>query len=67
SVVWQGENGFVVDLDACAIANKILEIIQNTEILEKMRKSSLEFAKTHDWYRIVDLIEKAYKEVIECR
>ncbi|MCS7231877.1 MAG: glycosyltransferase family 4 protein [Elusimicrobiota bacterium] len=67
SVIWQGENGFVVDLDACAIANKILEIIQNTEILEKMRKSSLEFAKTHDWYRIVDLIEKAYKEVIECR
>ena len=63
SVVKNGYNGFVVNLSPKEIAEKIIYLLQNYDVLKTLSKNSIEFAKKYDWSIIVRRLLDVYSEV----
>ena len=61
-VVVDGQNGFLCELSAQALATKILMAWDRSE---QMRDQCVEFARGYDWDRIADLTESVCRDV--CR
>lgn len=62
AAVKEGYNGFIINLSAQKIAEKISELLRNDPKI--LKRNALEFAKEHDWNIIVKRIEKIYKETL---
>lgn len=63
-VIKDNENGFIVNLSAEDISNKILYLLENEIELTKLNKKSISFAKNYDWELIVSKIEKLYEATL---
>ncbi len=64
-LVQNGETGFhVPDQDPVALSDQLLAIIENDELLERMRVNAAEYAKGFSWQIIAKQILNLYKEII---
>ena len=64
-VVKDGENGFLVEPKKPEqIAEKVLLLLRDDELREKISNNNREKAKKYSWINAVDKIEKIYSEVI---
>jgi len=64
-IVKDGINGFLVNLSDEDIEEKILEILKNETLREKMSKNSVEIARRYDWNNIIIPLEKLYTKILE--
>ncbi|MDY6895879.1 MAG: glycosyltransferase family 4 protein, partial [Thermotogota bacterium] len=64
-VVKDGYNGYVLDLSAEDIAERIIFLLQNNNKLNELSKNSMEFAKDYDWNVVVRRIEEVYEEALK--
>lgn len=58
-----GMNGFMVELSARTIAEKITEVLDDEESRAKMSANAIDTAKKHSWDRLVSEIEQVYEHV----
>lgn len=63
-VVREGYNGFIVSLSPHEIAKKIIYLLQNEDLLSKLSKNAVGFAKDYDWNIVVKKLEEVYREVV---
>jgi len=59
------EVGFVVKYNEEDLENAMFRILTDVELREKLKGNAQKKIKEYDWDRIVDRIEKVYKEVME--
>jgi len=61
-----GKNGYLVKTDDVdAIAEKIVKLLSDEKLREKMAKESVKIAKTHDIEHTLDEFEEIYREVLK--
>ena len=65
SLIKEGENGFICELNEKSLAEKILLILTDKSKRLRMRKKSIEYAKKYDWNVIVKDLEKIYGDLNE--
>lgn len=64
-LVHDGKNGYLVQTDDSeAMADRIVRLLSDEKLREKMAKESVKIAKTHDIQHTLDEFEKIYKQVI---
>jgi len=64
-VVKDGENGLLVEpKNSKQIAEKVLLLLENNELREKISNNNIEKAKEYSWRNTIDKIEKIYSEVM---
>lgn len=64
-LVHDGKNGYLVQTDDDEVmADKIVHLLSDEKLREKMAKESVKIAKTHDLNYTLDEFEKIYKQVI---
>ncbi|KXB07499.1 hypothetical protein AKJ52_00110 [candidate division MSBL1 archaeon SCGC-AAA382C18] len=63
-VVEDGETGFITDFSADSVAEKIISLLDNDKLREKMSEKARLYGREHDWSVIVDSLESVYEEVI---
>lgn len=59
-----GVNGFFVERDPQRIAEKIIVLMNNQNILINISKNNIQYAKKFQWNNIADQYIKAYKQII---
>jgi D-inositol-3-phosphate glycosyltransferase len=65
-LVRDGETGFVVPgNDAEKLANRLVELIKNKELRDKMGSNSAEYAKLYSWENITEKMIEVYRQVLE--
>lgn len=64
SIITHGINGLLVPpCDEKALANSILNLLNDEELAKKMGKEGRKIAEAHDWKRIAKLVEKIYFQI----
>ncbi len=51
-LIRDGYNGFIVKNSYAALANRIQYLLENSELIKKMKKNALNFSKRYDWDKI---------------
>jgi glycosyltransferase involved in cell wall biosynthesis len=65
-VVTEGENGFLVKpRDPVELADRIIRLLKDPELRQRMSENNLRKAQTYSWDSVVDRIEQVYQEVLE--
>ncbi|MFA4701981.1 glycosyltransferase family 4 protein [Pyrococcus kukulkanii] len=62
-IVKNGYNGFILPLSEKEISTRVLTLLQDSNLLNTLKRNSIEFAKSHDWSVIVKKLENVYKGV----
>ncbi len=64
-LVRDGETGFVVPgNDVQALANRLVELIKNQELRNKLGNQSTKYAQLYSWENISEKIAKVYKQLL---
>ena len=61
-LIIEGRNGFICETDEEDMAGKIMIALERTQ---DMSPGCLDYAKQYSWDRVVDMIEDAYKSVLQ--
>lgn len=64
AVVEDGVTGFVVELSERAVADKIVDVLQDERLYSDLSDGALEYGRRHDWNVIVDDLEQAYSNAV---
>ena len=67
AVVADGETGYVTDLSAEAVADRVEVLLSDEETRRRMSENARAFGQDHDWNVIVDRLEGVYRDVLERR
>lgn len=62
-IVKNGHNGFILQLSEKEISTRLLTLLHDSNLLDTLKRNSIEFAKSHDWGVIVKKLENVYREV----
>ncbi|MFC7135271.1 MULTISPECIES: glycosyltransferase family 4 protein [Salinibaculum] len=63
AVVDDGETGYITDVSAAAIADRLADCLTDETLLEDLSRGARAFGRAHDWDVIVDELEKVYSSV----
>jgi glycosyltransferase involved in cell wall biosynthesis len=64
NLIREGENGYFVDeLSAKKIADKLVELLDNTDVMNANASQSKKMASQYDWDVVADQHENAYKKI----
>lgn len=63
AVVEEGETGFIVDPDPDAIAARIVDMLEDDDLLATLSASARTYGEGHDWDNIVADLEEVYSNV----
>lgn len=66
-LVRDGEGGFLVGSEPREMADRLIEILQDTELRERMGRSARTHAESFTWDRVVQETEDVYQEVLRYR
>lgn len=64
AVVEDGVTGFITDVSAEAIADRLGECLTDEVLLEELSAQAREFGRAHDWDVIVENLEEVYSSAI---
>lgn len=64
AVVNDGTTGFVVAPTADAMADRIVDVLTDDELLETLSEGARQYGEAHDWDGIVDDLEQVYSTAI---
>lgn len=67
AVVEDGETGFVTEPDAEAIADRIVAVLADEALRERLSDGARTFAQAHDWDVIVEELESVYLDATDGR
>lgn len=63
AVVEDGKTGFVAEPTADAIADRIVDVLTDDALRDRLQEGALEFGRAHDWDVIVTELEQVYSSV----
>jgi glycosyltransferase involved in cell wall biosynthesis len=65
-LIREGENGYFVDeLSAKKIADKLVALLDNTEVMNANASQTKNMAAQYDWDVVADQHENAYKKIYQ--
>lgn len=63
-IVKHGENGLLVEpKNPAQIAEKVLQLLENSELRERISRNNRERVKNYTWERVINSLEEVYKAV----
>ena len=66
-LIREGYNGlWVKRLDPELVAEKVRMLLEDEDLLFRMRKNALKMARNYSWDRTADEVEKVYNELLSC-
>lgn len=63
AVVEDGETGFVVEPEPDAIAARIVDLLEDDDLLARLSASARSYGEAHDWDNVVADLEEVYSNV----
>jgi glycosyltransferase involved in cell wall biosynthesis len=65
AIVEDGKTGFVVDPDVSAIADRLVDILEDDSLQRHLSEGADTFGENHDWGTIVEQTESVYEGTLE--
>ena len=66
-LITHGKNGFLVELSEKDVYEKTIKLLKNENLRKEMSKYCLESVKKYDWDKIINEIERVYRELLNNR
>lgn len=66
-VIRNGYNGYILNLSSEEIADKVICLLEDVNLMAILNQNAKNFAKDFNWNIIIDKIEKVYEDVESCQ